>query len=157
MAFALELYNLSSTWHDDRHTAGQVSEFMAAVIEASKNMTAYTGSKHDLDNLKTGKSKKRKTNATGGTGGGAGGGADGGAAGADGGAAGGGAAGGGAADEADDGADSAADKAARSAAGQLEHSGYEVVPDVFEVNGDVWDLIDKVHMEIFLSPSLTSH
>jgi hypothetical protein len=39
---------------------------------------------------------------------------------------------------------------------QLEDSGYEAVPDVFQRDGDTWELINKVHIEIF-STSLTSH
>ena len=132
MRFTLELYNLSSTWHDDGRTAYQIDEFKRAVTDASRELTSFTASKRGLDNPETDAA-----------GGGAASGADGGAAdGSDGTA---------------DSADRAADKAARSATGRLEDSGYEVVPDVFEVNGDVWDLIDKVHMELFFSPSLMSH
>lgn len=45
---------------------------------------------------------------------------------------------------------------ASSAAGRLEDSGYEVVPDVSETDGDTWESINKAQVET-VSPSLTSH
>ena len=45
MAFALELYNLSSTWHDNERTAAQVDKLRRAVVEASKELPAYTGAR----------------------------------------------------------------------------------------------------------------
>ena len=43
MRLALELYNVSSTWHDDEHTTDQVDQLKRAVNEASKKLSAYTG------------------------------------------------------------------------------------------------------------------
>ena len=45
MAFALELYNLSSTWHDNERTAAQVDKLRRAVVEALKELPAYTGAR----------------------------------------------------------------------------------------------------------------
>ena len=55
------------------------------------------------------------------------------------------------------GTDWAADKAACNVAEWLKDSGYEVVPDVFEVSSNFWGLVNKVHMETFFFPSLTSY
>ena len=104
MAFTLKLYNLSSMWHNNIHTAAQVYKFKHAANNALKKLPVYTRIKHDHDTP--------KTSISGDT-------------------------------------DWAADKAACNAAGWLEDSGYDVVPDVFEVNSNVWGLINKVHMETF--------
>lgn len=47
------------------------------------------------------------------------------------------------------GTDWAADKAACNVAEWFKDSGYEVVPDVFEVSSNFWGLVNKVHMETF--------
>ena len=53
MRFTLELYNLSSTWHDDGRTAYQIDEFKRAVTDASRELTSFTASKRGLDNPET--------------------------------------------------------------------------------------------------------
>jgi hypothetical protein len=119
------LYNIYSTWHDDDATKEQIKKLRLAVEKASSNLPPYASrSKRPTDTGGDHESKKTKTANSS-------------------------AAGGGAADDAASDA-TAADGAAR----QLEDSGYEVVPDIFETDGDTWELINKVHIEIF---SLTSH
>ena len=43
MKFALELYNLGSTWNDDEYTKEQVDKLKDAVREASKTLPTFTG------------------------------------------------------------------------------------------------------------------
>jgi hypothetical protein len=42
MRFALELYNLSSTWHDDEDTKAQVDKLQLAVEKNSRNLPTFT-------------------------------------------------------------------------------------------------------------------
>jgi hypothetical protein len=112
MRFALELYNFSSTWHDDEHTREQVDRLRAVVDNVSANLDPFHPSRSkrsatDTTGVDDRPSTKSNTGDTGDT------------------------------------------------AGQLEDSGYEVVPDVLEADGGTWELIDKV--QHITSPSLTSH
>ena len=53
MAFALKLYNLSSMWHNNIHTAAQVYKFKHAANNALMKLLVYTRIKHDHDTPKT--------------------------------------------------------------------------------------------------------
>jgi serine/threonine protein kinase len=113
MRFALELYNFSSTWHDDEHTRQQVDRLRAVV----DNVSAY------LDPFHPSRSKRSTTDTTGG-----------------------------------DDQPSTKSKTGDTgdAAGQLEDSGYKVVPDVLETDGGTWELIDKAqHRNHFSIPDVT--
>ena len=106
----VELYNFSSTWHDDEHRKEQVDKLKDAVEEASKYLPVFTnGSKHPVTD--TGETTSTKRHQSGN---------------------------------------------ASSAAGRLEDSGYEVVPDISKTDGDTWVLIKKVQAET-VSSSLTLH
>ncbi|KAN0138744.1 Protein kinase-like domain containing protein [Lactarius tabidus] len=98
--FALELYNFSSTWHDDEDTRKQVDKLRAVVDNISANLNHFT----------TSRSKRSATDTTGG-----------------------------------DGRPKTKSETGDTgdAVGQLEDSGYEVVPGVLETDGGTWELIDK--------------
>jgi serine/threonine protein kinase len=112
MRFALELYNFSSTWHDDEHTRQQVDRLRAVVDNVSANLHPFHPSRSERSTTDTtgGDDRPSTGSKTGDTG---------------------------------------------DAAGQLEDSGYEVVPDVLGTDGGTWELIDKVqHRNHFSIPDV---
>jgi hypothetical protein len=67
MRFALELYNFSSTWHDDEDTRKQVDKLRAVVdnISANLNHSPPAGLPSDLPPILLGEDQSKTKSKTG--------------------------------------------------------------------------------------------